>query len=128
MPIGPSVSVLARLCVVFSSSNSQCSDVATPVLPEPGFPDYRTQVTVTPCAVGEAPTLSVSAAADDWSAAWTLRDENGDITTDYGLMRTAEVTVTFAGALSGLDPWTSETTTCSGAPEPEPEPSVSPTP
>ena len=57
---------------------------------------------------------------------WTLRDENGDATTDYSAMRTASVTVRFKAALNGIDQWTSDTTTCSGVPDPEP--SVTPTP
>jgi len=132
MPIGAPTVVEVYLCVVFGSGNAQCSTTAVTVPPEPGYADYRTQVSVASCAVGEAPSVSVGAAAGDYSLTWTLLDENGDPTTDFGEMRTARVTVNFIGALSGIDPWTSATMTCTGAPDPEPEPepdpSVSPTP
>lgn len=132
MPLGVPPTMLARLCVVFDARESQCSGATAAVPSDPGYPEYRTRVTVEPCAVGEAPTLTVLAADPDWAAAWTLRDEDGAVTSDYALMRTAEVTVTFQGALAGIDPWTSATTTCTGAPDPsptpDPSPSVSPSP
>jgi len=128
MPIGVPVDVTARLCVVFNSTTSQCAGVNGPVPPEPGYAAYRTQVAVQSCEVGTAPTVAVSASADDYSVSWTLLDENGDATSDYSAMRTARVTVTFTNALAGINPWTSATDTCSGVPEPEPSPSVSPTP
>ena len=126
MPIGSPVAVKTFVCVVFDALNTQCSTALATVSPAGGSADYRTKVTVDACRVGEAPTLSVAANASDWSAKWTLLDENGDVTTDYGEMRTAQVTVKFKSALSGIDPWTSDTTTCSGVPDPEP--SVTPTP
>ena len=128
MPIGAPTVVSAYLCVVFGAGNVQCSTTPAIVAPDPGHAEYRTQVSVPSCAVGEAPSVSVGASAGDYSLDWTLLDENGDPTADYGAMRTARVTVTFSGALSGIDPWTSATMTCTGAPDPEPEPSVSPTP
>ena len=126
MPIGSAVSVDSFVCVVFDVLNTQCSTDLATVRPAAGSADYRTKVTVDACRVGEAPTLSVAARGSDWSAEWTLIDENGDETTDYSAMRTASVTVRFKGALGGIDEWTSDTTTCSGVPDPEP--SVTPTP
>jgi hypothetical protein len=128
MPIGTPTAVTAKLCVVFGSSSSQCSPTGIAVSPEPGTAPYRTQITVQPCTVGTAPTVAVSAASNDYSVYWTLRDDNGDETYDYTLMRTAQVTVKFKAQLHNIDDWTSAETTCTGVPEPTPDPSVSPTP
>jgi hypothetical protein len=128
MPIGVPVEVSGVLCVVFDARNSQCSETLGTIGPEPGYANYRTSVTVSPCAVGEAPVVSVAGSASHWSAVWTLRDENGVETSDYTLMRTAQVTVSFTDALQGIADWTSDTMTCTGAPDPEPDPSGSPTP
>ena len=128
MPVGVPVTVTSRLCIGFGGGTTQCSAVNAPVPPEPGYAEYRTALTVGPCEVGSAPTVAVSASSGDWTEDWTLLDENGDPTSDYGLMRTARVTVSFVGALQGIADWTSDTTTCSGVPDPDPEPSVSPTP
>jgi hypothetical protein len=98
------------------------------VPPDGGHADYRTQLAVAPCVVGEAPTVAVAAADGDYTLGWDLRDGNGDSTTDFGAMRTAQVTVKFENALNHIDDWTSTTMTCSGAPDPSPEPTVSPTP
>jgi hypothetical protein len=128
MPLGVVTEVRAFFCVVFDAGNSQCSESGTTVNPEPGYANYRTQVVVSPCAVGEAPTVSVAGSPSDWTADWTLLDENGVATSDFGLMRTAQVTVSFNGALQGIADWASDTVTCTGAPDPDPDPSVSPTP
>jgi len=128
MPLGSAVDVKAYLCVVFDAQNSRCSDSAATVGPEPGYANYRAQVSVTPCVVGEAPVVNVSGPASDSQAVWTLLDENGVETSDFGQMRSAQVIVNFTGALQGIADWTSDVVTCSGVPEPDPEPSVSPTP
>jgi len=128
MPIGAAVAVDAYVCVVFDSTTTMCSTATAAVSSAPSHPKYRAKINVDACEVGEAPQLSVAAAAADWSAAWTLRDENANITSDYTAMRTATVTVTFVGELAGIADWTSDTTTCSGVPEPPADPSPTPTP
>ena len=136
MPVGSPVTVKAFVCVLFDVVTTQCSTSTVTVPPAPGHADYPTKVTVAACAVGEAPSVTVAGADGDWSANWQLRDADGKNTNDYSAMRTARVTVSFNGALKGIDDWTSDTTTCSGAPDPTPDPtpdpsttpSVSPTP
>ncbi|MGC4175299.1 Ig-like domain-containing protein [Demequina sp.] len=130
MPVGVPVTVNARLCVVFNSTTAQCSPTVGTVAPDDGYAAYRTQVTVRTCEVGVPPSVTVGASGDDYAVEWTLRDADGELTTHYDAMRTASVTVNFTGALIGIDPWTSATSTCTGVPEPSPEPSpsVSPTP
>ena len=126
MPIGSSGAVTAFVCVVFDARTTQCSLIPVTVPPDPGHAVYRTKVTVQECTVGEAPQVTVAGSTDDWSANWTLRDENNAATTDYGAMRTARVTISFTGALAGIDDWTSATSTCSGAPDPTPTPTPGP--
>jgi len=127
MPVGVPVTVTAYLCVVFDSRHSQCSEAGATVDPEPGSANYLTQITVSGCTVGEAPGVAVGGAASDWTAVWTLRDEDAVETADFGAMRTAQVTIQFGGALQGIDAWTSDVMTCGGVPEPEPEPTPDPT-
>ena len=128
MPIGFSTVAQAYLCVQFPGASAQCSATGAVLAPDAGFAHYRTSVTVAPCAVGSTPTLTVAGDPADWSAAWSLFDENDVATTDTSLMRTARVTVTFTNALDGIAAWTSDLTTCSGAPVPDPTPDPTPDP
>lgn len=126
-PLGGPFTADVTYCVVWSSSARQCSEFSEPVLPDAGWPEYATQVTVEGCRVGEAPSAQISAQADDYSLTWTLLDADDQVTTDYTLMRQARATVTFHGALNSIDAWSSGYQTCTGVP-PDPEPTVTPTP
>ena len=128
MPVGSAVDVTAFVCIVFDASTTQCSTATVDVPPDSGHAVYPTSISVDACRVGESPSLSVAGSTDDWSAKWSLRDEDDHPTTDFGDMRTARVTVSFGHDLAGIDDWTSDTTTCSGAPDPDPEPSITPSP
>lgn len=128
-PIGAPFTANVRYCVLWSSSTRQCSESSTVIPPDAGWPEYRTQVEVSGCRVGDAPRVSVSALSGDYSLAWTLLDADDQVTSDYHQMRRARVTVSFGGRLNSIAPWTSADQTCTGVPpEPEPEPEPEPDP
>lgn len=128
MPIGAPTVARAFLCVQFPGASLQCSPTGAVLSPDAGYAPYRASVTVAPCAVGDAPSLTVAGDTADWNATWSLFDADGTVTTDVTAMRTAQVTVDFTNALAGIASWTSEVTTCSGAPAPDPTPDPTPDP
>ncbi|WP_062465364.1 Ig-like domain-containing protein [Demequina soli] len=124
MVAGRAVSVVAYYCVDFGSGQRSCSDQTTPVTADSGA-SYRPTVSFAACTVGTVPAPTLGGAAADLASAVTMLDADGAVTDDPSLMRTARVTVTFQGALTGIADWTSAALTCGGAP-PEPDPSPSP--
>ncbi|WP_062070651.1 Ig-like domain-containing protein [Demequina sediminicola] len=128
LPYGRTFDLTAYNCVDVPGVGQRCSQSGATVQAESGGPSHATGVAFTQCTVSDKDVnVTVNAAGSAWtldSVQWL--DSNGRVTDVDWEIRSAKVTVSFSGALTGLQTWTSPARDCGSlVPEPEPDPDPS---